>query len=48
VLGVGLAPAFAINQRALWLPTDAGNILRECASIVRVVGVRFEAMNLTA
>jgi glyoxylase-like metal-dependent hydrolase (beta-lactamase superfamily II) len=34
VLGIGLAPAFAINQRALWLPTDAGNILWECLSLV--------------
>jgi glyoxylase-like metal-dependent hydrolase (beta-lactamase superfamily II) len=34
VLGIGLAPDFAINQRALHLPTDAGNILWECVSIV--------------
>lgn len=34
LLGIGLAPAFAINQRALLLPTDAGNILWECVSLV--------------
>lgn len=34
VLGLGLSPAFAINQRALFLPTDAGNILWECLSVV--------------
>jgi glyoxylase-like metal-dependent hydrolase (beta-lactamase superfamily II) len=34
VLGIGLAPDFAINQRALFLPTDAGNILWECLSLV--------------
>jgi hypothetical protein len=34
VLGIGLAPDFAINQRALYLPTDAGNILWECLSLV--------------
>ncbi len=34
VLGIGLVPDYAINQRALWLPTDAGNILWECVSLV--------------
>jgi len=34
VLGIGLDPGFAINQRALFLPTDAGNILWECVSLV--------------
>lgn len=34
VLGIGLAPDFAINQRAIYLPTDAGNILWECLSLV--------------
>jgi hypothetical protein len=29
VLGIGLAPAFAIDQRAVYLQTDAGNILWE-------------------
>ncbi len=34
LLGIGLTPGFAINQRALYLPTDAGNILWECVSLV--------------
>lgn len=34
VLGIGLSPDFAINQRSLYLPTDAGNILWECLSLV--------------
>ncbi|HEV7914018.1 MAG TPA: hypothetical protein VGP22_09640 [Albitalea sp.] len=34
VLGIGLAPDFAINQRAFHLPTDAGGILWECVSLV--------------
>ena len=34
LLGIGLSPDFAINQRALYLPTDAGNILWECVSLV--------------
>jgi len=34
LLGLGLDPDFAINQRALLLPTDAGNILWECVSLV--------------
>jgi hypothetical protein len=34
VLGIGLDPGFAINQRALFLPTDAGNTLWECVSLV--------------
>ena len=34
LLGVGLPPDFAIPQRALLLPTDAGNILWECVSVV--------------
>jgi hypothetical protein len=34
VLAIGLDPAFAINQRALLLQTDTGNILWECLSIV--------------
>jgi hypothetical protein len=40
VLGVGLAPAFAINQRALLLRTDAGNILWECVSLVTTDAVK--------
>ncbi|HWX67577.1 MAG TPA: MBL fold metallo-hydrolase [Rhodanobacter sp.] len=34
LLTMGLEPAFAINQRVLLLPTDAGNILWECLSLV--------------
>jgi hypothetical protein len=34
LLGIGLAPDFAINQRALYLPTDASNILWESLSLV--------------
>lgn len=33
LLGIGLPPDFAIPQRALLLPTDAGNILWECVSL---------------
>ena len=32
--GFGLKPAFAIDQRALLLQTDAGNILWECVPLV--------------
>ncbi|HTA64706.1 MAG TPA: MBL fold metallo-hydrolase, partial [Xanthomonadaceae bacterium] len=32
--GIGIAPDFAIPQRALLLATDAGNILWECVSLV--------------
>lgn len=34
LLGIGITPNFAIPQRALFLPTDAGNILWECTSLV--------------
>ena len=34
VVAFGLTPAFAINQRAFLLETDAGNILWECVPIV--------------
>lgn len=34
LLGIGLAADFAIPQRALLLPTDAGNLLWECVSLV--------------
>ncbi len=34
LLGIALADEFAIPQRALLLPTDAGNILWECVSLV--------------
>jgi len=34
LLGIGITPAFAIPQRALYVQTDAGNILWECTSLV--------------
>ncbi len=34
VLGLGMEPGFAIDQRALLLPTDAGNILWETVPLV--------------
>ncbi|MEQ1754953.1 MAG: MBL fold metallo-hydrolase [Micropepsaceae bacterium] len=34
LMGIGTEPGFAINQRALLLPTSAGNILWECTSLV--------------
>ncbi len=34
LLGLDITPSFAIPQRALLLPTDAGNILWECLSLV--------------
>lgn len=34
LLGIGLPSEFAIPQRALLLPTDAGNLLWECISLV--------------
>lgn len=34
LLGIDIEPAFAIPQRVLLLPTDAGNILWECLSLV--------------
>ncbi|AVP99724.1 MBL fold metallo-hydrolase [Ahniella affigens] len=34
LLGVAIEPSFAIPQRALLLPTDYGNILWECLSLV--------------
>ena len=39
VLGITLSPSFAINQRAMFLPTDAGNILWECLSLVTPAAV---------
>ena len=39
LLGIGITPGFAIPQRALLLPTDAGNILWECVSLVTDEGV---------
>jgi hypothetical protein len=34
LLGIGVAPDFAIPQRALLLPTDAGTLMWECISLV--------------
>ncbi len=34
LLGIGIAPDFAIPQRALLLPTAQGNLLWECVSLV--------------
>jgi hypothetical protein len=34
LLAIGMTPDFAIDQRAFLLPTDAGNILWECVSLV--------------
>jgi len=34
LLGLGMTPAFAINQRALLLPTTGGNVLWESLSLV--------------
>lgn len=39
LLGIGITPDFAIPQRALLLPTDAGNLLWECVSLVTEQGV---------
>ena len=36
---IGLVPDFAINQRALYLATDAGHILWECVSLVTAEAV---------
>jgi hypothetical protein len=38
--GIGLTPHFAIGQRALYLQTDAGNLLWECVSLVTDEAVR--------
>lgn len=34
VLGLGIAPGFAIPQRAVFVPTPEGNVLWECLSLV--------------
>lgn len=39
LLGISLPSDFAIPQRALLLPTDAGNLLWECVSLVTVEAV---------
>lgn len=40
LLAIGVAPAFAIDQRAFLLPTDAGNILWECTPVVTPEAIR--------
>lgn len=39
LLGIGIAPGFSIPQRALYLPTDAGNIMWESTSLVTPAAV---------
>ncbi|MET0879852.1 MAG: MBL fold metallo-hydrolase [Tardiphaga sp.] len=39
LMGIGIAPAFGINQRALLVPTGDGNILWDCVSLVSDVMV---------
>ncbi len=39
LLAIGMQPSFAIDQRALYLPTDAGNILWESLSLVTPAAV---------
>jgi glyoxylase-like metal-dependent hydrolase (beta-lactamase superfamily II) len=39
LMGIGITPAFGIPQRALYLPTDAGNIMLECTSLVTPAAV---------
>lgn len=39
LLGIGILPAFGIPQRALHVPTDAGNILWETTSLVTPAAV---------
>ena len=34
LLGIGVTPSFAIPQRALLLPTQAGNVMWDCTSLV--------------
>jgi hypothetical protein len=39
LLGIGIAPAFGINQRALLVPGEGGNVLWDCISLVSDVMV---------
>ncbi|UXI70252.1 MBL fold metallo-hydrolase [Tahibacter amnicola] len=39
LFGIAVSPDFAIPQRALLLPTDAGNLLWECVSLVTAEAV---------
>jgi glyoxylase-like metal-dependent hydrolase (beta-lactamase superfamily II) len=43
LLGIGVSPRFAIPQRALFAPTDAGNILWDCTSLITAEAV--DALN---
>jgi len=40
LIGVGDAPGFAINQRALLVPTPSGNILWDCIALLEPAAVR--------
>ena len=40
LMGIGIAPAFGINQRALVVPTAQGNVLWDCVSLVSDVMVQ--------
>jgi hypothetical protein len=39
LIGIGIAPAFGITQRALLVPTEGGNVLWDCVSLVSDVMV---------
>src|SRR5258708_18052664 len=39
LVGIGIAPAFGINQRALLVPSGDGNVLWDCVSVVSDVMV---------
>jgi glyoxylase-like metal-dependent hydrolase (beta-lactamase superfamily II) len=34
LIGIGMTPAFGINQRALLVPNGQGNVLWDCVSLV--------------
>jgi len=40
LIGIGDSPGFAINQRALLVPTPAGNILWDCIALVEPAAVK--------
>jgi hypothetical protein len=40
LIGIGIAPAFGINQRALLVPTEDSNVLWDCVSLVSDVMVK--------
>jgi hypothetical protein len=39
LIGIGIAPAFGINQRALLVPSGDGNVLWDCVSLISNVMV---------